>query len=63
MNSYLDKLIGRTIDTLFCSICSTFKILMLGVNYEPKCEKCGTKLQFAVINIKDASNYPQLIKK
>jgi len=46
----LDKLIGRTVDALYCKGCNSFKVMKIGTN-EMYCQCCATLLQTSTIKI------------
>ncbi len=53
METYEEKIIGKTIDTIYCPECKTFEIMTIGFNYNPNCLKCKAGLMLSVITINE----------
>lgn len=47
----LNKLIGREVNALYCSICKLFKLMQLGEN-DIICHVCGKDMEICNLEIK-----------
>jgi hypothetical protein len=66
--TYTEKLIGRTIESIFCEECNSLLIMQLGREYATNCERCNYPLQILCITINskietDCINEDKLIAK